>query len=98
MTFIRVVLTQQDNKEKYNSEHIGRLVTDLRSFDNKHYICGTCDFKVKKSQVPCQAVYNKLYLDDSPIGISCLNHLELFLIFKRFYLKKDHNHAKRTST
>ena len=75
-------------KEKYNFEHIGRLVTDLRSFDNKHYICRTCDFKVKKSQVPCQAVYNKLYLDDSPIGISCLNHLELFLIFKRFDLKK----------
>ena len=43
------------NKKKYNFEHIGRLVTDhigrLVSFDNKHYICRTCNFKAKKSQV-----------------------------------------------
>ena len=43
------------NKKNNNFEHIGRLVTDhigrLVSFDNKHYICRTCNFKAKKSQV-----------------------------------------------
>ena len=38
------------NEEKYNFEYIDRRV-DLKSFDNKHYICRTCDFKIKRSQV-----------------------------------------------
>ena len=28
---------------------------------------------MKKSQVPCQAIYNKLLVDDITQGISCLN-------------------------
>ena len=28
---------------------------------------------MKMSQVPCQAVYNKLFVDDIPYEISCLN-------------------------
>ena len=28
---------------------------------------------MKKSQVPCQAIYNKLFADDIPQGISSLN-------------------------
>ena len=43
---------------------------------------------MKKSQVPCQAVYNKLFVDDIPEETSCLNQLELFLICKRFSFKK----------
>ena len=43
---------------------------------------------MKKSQVPCQAVYNKLFVDDIPEEISCLNQLEFFLICKRFLFKK----------
>ena len=39
---------------------------------------------MKKSQVQCQAVYNKLLVDDIPGEISCLNQLGLFLICKRF--------------
>ena len=29
--------------------------------------------KMKKSQVPCQAVYNKLFVDNISEEISCLN-------------------------
>ena len=77
------------NKEQYNFEYIDRLVTDIIDFDYKHNICRTCDFKIKKSQVPCRAVHNKLYLDNTPKEISYLNHLELFVTCKRFlFLKK----------
>ena len=34
---------------------------------------------MKNSQIPCQAVYNKLFLDDILEEISCLNQLELHL-------------------
>ena len=44
--------------------------------------------KMKKSQVPYQAVYNKLLVDDIPEEISCLNQIELFLLCKRFLFKK----------
>ena len=71
-------------KEKYNIDKTREKITDVRSFDNNFYICKTCHSKMKKSQVQCQAVYNKLFVDDIPEEISCLNQLELFLICKRF--------------
>ena len=54
----------------------------------KEYVCKTCHIKMKKSQVPCQAVYNTLFVDDIPEEMSCLNQLGLFLIRKRFLFKK----------
>ena len=57
-------------------------------FDNeKFYICKTCQIQMKKTQVPCQAVY-KLFVDDIPEETSCLNKSELFLISKWFLFKK----------
>ena len=76
------------DKEKYNIDKIREKVTDVRSFDNNFYICKTCHIKMKKSQVSCQEVYNKLFVDDIPEEISCWNQLELFLICKRFLFKK----------
>ena len=76
------------DKEKFNIGKIREKITDVRSFDNNFYICKTCHIKMKKSQVPCQPVYNKLFVDDIPTEISCLNQLELFLICKRFLFKK----------
>ena len=43
---------------------------------------------MKKSQVLRQAVYNKLFVDDIPVEISCLNQLELFLICKEIFIQK----------
>ena len=59
------------DKEKYNIDKIREKVTDVRSFDNNFYICKTCNIKMKKSQVSCQEVYNKLFVDDIPEEISC---------------------------
>ena len=53
---------------------------------------------MRKSQIPCQVVYNKLFVDNISEEISCLNQLELFLIYKRFLFKKNINDAKRPST
>ena len=76
------------DKEKYNINKIREKITDVRSFHNNFYICKTCPIKMKKSQVPCQAVYDKLFVADIPEEISCLNQLELFLICKIFLIKK----------
>ena len=66
---------------KYNIDKIREKITYARSLDNNFYICKTCQIKMKKTQVPCQAVY-KLFVDDIPEETSCLNKSELFLICK----------------
>ena len=43
---------------------------------------------MKKYQVSCQAIYNKLFVDHIRAEISYLNPLKLFLICKRFLFKK----------
>ena len=74
--------------KKYNIDKIREKITDVRSFDKKFYISKTCHIKMKKSQFPYQAVYNKLFVVDIPEEISCLIQLELFLICKRLLFKK----------
>ena len=76
------------DKEKYNIDKIRENI-NVRSFDNNFYICKTRHIKMKKFQVPCQTVYNKLFVDNIPKEISYLNQLELFLICKRFLFKKS---------
>ena len=71
------------DEKKYDIDKIREKISDARSFDNNSSICKTCHIKMKKPQVTCQAVYNKLFVDDIPEKISCLNQLELFLICKR---------------
>ena len=48
------------------------------SFDTNYYICITCDKHLLKKQRPCQAVWNKLGVDDLPEEIKTLNRLEKF--------------------
>ena len=62
--------------------------TDVRSFDENRYICRTCNTKLTKNNVLCQAVYNSLETDDMPDVHVCLNRLEILLICKRFLFKK----------
>ena len=59
------------NAERYNiSELVFALIA---SFDGLFYICKTCDCKVLKDKIPCEAVYNRL---------------EKVLISKRILFKK----------
>ena len=74
--------------EKYSSEISHDVNTDVRSFDENRYICRTCNTKLTKNNVPCQAVYNSLETDDMPDVNVCSNRLELLLIYKRFLFKK----------
>ena len=73
---------------KKNTYSIQHLFTEKRSFDNIEYICKTCHSKLSKGQVPCQAVYNKLMVDELPIELGCLEKLEQILIAQRIVFEK----------
>ena len=72
-------------KDKYSIQH---LFTAKKSFDNKEYICKTCNSKLLKGQVPCQAVHNKLMVDEIPSELACLEKLEQILIAQRIVFEK----------
>ena len=72
-------------KSKYNSQ---QFFTDTKSFDGKEYICKTCHPKVSKGNLPCQAVYNNLYVDKIPEELSTLEKLEQILIAQRIVFQK----------
>ena len=52
------------------------------------YICKTCHSKLLKQQVPCQAVYNNMQVDEVPPELSVLKKLEQILIAKRIVFQK----------
>ena len=75
--------------EKYNVDHLNQnLFTNVESCDKHKYICITCDRNLLKGLLPCQAVCNKLGIDDLPDEIKYLNRLEKVLIAKRILFKK----------
>ena len=76
----------QLNENKYSSLH--NLFTGIKSFDEKQYICKTCHVKVLKGQIPCQAIYNKLQIDEIPPELSVLEKLEQILIAQRIVFEK----------
>ena len=57
-----------------------------QSFDGKEYniICKTCPSKVIKGELPCQAVVNNMYVDETPTQLAELEKLELVLIDSQF--------------
>ena len=73
---------------KENKYSIHHLFTEIKSFDDKQYICRTCHAKVSKGQVPCQAVGNKLEVDRIPPELSVLEKLEQILIAQRIVFEK----------
>lgn len=75
----------QVKEAKYSTRF---LLTNKKSFDKKEYICKTCDLKVSKGQVPCQAVYNKLLVDEIPAELESLEKLEQILIAQRIVFEK----------
>ena len=64
------------NKQKYVNCNIQNIFTEKLSFDNKEYICKTCHSKVIKGKVPCQAVYNDMFVDDIPTELLTIEKLE----------------------
>ena len=76
------------NKQKCVNCNIQNVFTEKLSFDNKKYICKTCHSKVIKGKVPCQAVYNNMFVDDIPTELSTLEKLEQILIAQRIVFEK----------
>ena len=76
------------NKQKYVNCNIQNIFTDKLSFDNKEYICKTCHSKIIKGKVPCQALYNDMFVDDTPTELSSLEKLEQILIAQRIVFEK----------
>ena len=58
----------------YNTQQ--ELCTDFKSFHENQFIRKTCHTKVLKGQIPCQAVCNKLHVDELPAELSILEKLE----------------------
>ena len=75
------------HKNSYNP-NMHYVFTNVNSFNSKYYICITCDKHLKKDEIPCQAVWNKLEISDLPAEIKVLNILERVLISKRILFKK----------
>ena len=59
------------------------IFTVIKSFDNVEHVCNTCCLKVKKGAIPCQAVRNKLCVDEIPPVLQSLRKLESVLIAQR---------------
>lgn len=70
---------------KYPDQHYFSVQT---SFDGKEYICNTCNSKVKQGKVPCQALINNMYVDDTPVELASLEKLEQILIVQRIVFQK----------
>ena len=64
------------------------IFTDVPSFDNEQYICNTCHSKLMKGKIPCQAVYNKLQMDQAPPELEELRKLESILVAQRLVFQK----------
>ena len=73
------------NEDKYELD-VSSL--SIKSYDTKEYICNTCHTKLKKNQIPCQAVSNKLHIDNLPLEFSDIKKLERVLVSKRILFKK----------
>ena len=64
------------------------IFTDVPSFDNEQYICNTFHSELIKGKIPCQAVCNKLQIDQTPPGLEELKKLESILVAQRLVFQK----------
>ena len=70
------------------SSLVKELVHLVSSYDGRLYICITCHITVKKDNVPCQAISNKLAVELLPNEFRDLRRLERVLVAKRILFKK----------
>ena len=74
-------------KKKYNNINENQF-TDIKSFDDKEYVCKTCHSKILKGKIPCQAIRNNMYVDEIPAELASLEKLEQILIAQRIVFEK----------
>ena len=74
--------------KNFDQEFLSTVNTKVKNFDGKVYICKTCHLQVSKSQEPCQALTNNLYLNEITEAIKFLNKLEISLLCKMLLFQK----------
>ena len=60
----------------------------VMSYDGNHYICNTCDKALRNNRMPCQAVANRLFVEDLPKQFQGINRLERLFALRRVLFKK----------
>ena len=78
------VLYKPDKYQIKVEDHTTFKVT----YDSMHYICKTCHTKLKKGNIPCQAVWNKLEVHSLHTTLESLHKLEKAMISKRILFSK----------
>ena len=73
--------------KKYDID-IDQFYYEVCSFNDLFYVCGTCHKKLIKSEIPAQAVWNKLDISVLPDDLPNLNRLEKVIISRRILFKK----------
>ena len=69
------MLYRKTVRKFYRNAYTIDMFTDVHSFHNKEYICNTCHAKATKGKIPCQAVCNKLQIDEVPSELEALRKL-----------------------
>ena len=82
------MLYRKSLRKFYRDAYSIDIFTDVPSFDNEQYICNKCHSKVIKGKIPCQAVYNKLQMDQAPPELEELRKLESILVAQRLVFQK----------
>ena len=82
------ILYRKSVKLLQKNKYINVDESDIKSFDDKEYICKTCHSEVLEGKIPCQAIYNNIYVDKIPAELASLEKLEQILIAQRIVLKR----------
>ena len=78
-----------------------KAVRSRKSYDsmdcekNEKYLNAIRNQSAIPRNVPCQAVYNDMFVDDIPTELSTLEKLEQILIAQRIVFEKNSTYAKR---
>ena len=75
-----IILYRKSVRKFHRDAYSIDIFTDVPSFDNEQYICNTCHSKLIKGKIPCQAVYNKLLMDQVPPELEELRKLESIIV------------------
>ena len=64
------------------------LYRSVRSFDEKIYICDTCNKHLSINEIPCQEIFNKMSLDSIPDELKDFKKIEKISISRKIIFKK----------
>ena len=84
----RILYKKTVRKFDADMHGICNIFTTVPTFDGGEYVCNTCHSKLKKGKIPCQAVFNRMEVDEIPPELDRLRKLESVLIAQRLVFQK----------